>query len=154
VDLTFVNLAEKPELRAAMWAVDSTWPEFMLHEPLADLYYPRLADTFPEYQILGVAADGKVVARINSVPFRWTGSNEDLPDRGWDGVIETAFSDAGAGGIPAISLLEALIAPDYRGSGLSTRLLQAAIGNARRLGIGHLFGPVRRPASPANRAPP
>lgn len=149
MDLTFVNLAEKPELRAAMWAVGSTWPEFMLHDPVADLYYPRLADTFPEHQILGVAGDGKVVARINSVPFRWAGSDEDLPDRGWDGVIETAFSDAGAGRIPAISLLEARIAPEYRGSGLSALLLQAAIGNARRLGIGHLFGPVRPTGKPS-----
>jgi len=102
MDLTFVNLGENPELTAAMWTVHGTWPEFMLHDPLADLYYPRLAATFPEHQILGVAGDGKVVARINSVPFRWTGSDEDLPDRGWDAAIEAAFGDAGAGGIPAV----------------------------------------------------
>jgi hypothetical protein len=84
MDLTFVNLTEKPELTAAMWAVHSTWPEFMLHDPLADRCYPRLAATFPEHQILGMAADGKVVTRINSVPFKWTRSDEDLPDRGWD----------------------------------------------------------------------
>lgn len=94
---------------------------------------PRLAATFPEHQILGVAADGKVVARINSVPFKWTGSDEDLPDRGWDAAIEMAFSDGGARDMLAISLLEARIAPDYQGSGFSGRLLQAAIGNARRL---------------------
>jgi GNAT superfamily N-acetyltransferase len=149
VDLTFVSLAEKPELREAMWAIGSTWPEFMLHDPIANLYYPRLADTFPEHQVLGVTADGKVVARINSVPFRWSGNDEDLPDRGWDAVMETAFNDAGAGAVPAISLLEARIAPDYQGSGLSARLLQAAIGNARRLGAGHLFGPVRPTGKPS-----
>ena len=66
MDLTLVNLTEKPELTAAMWAVHSTWPEFMLHDPHADRYYPRLAATFPEHQILGVAADGKVVARSTS----------------------------------------------------------------------------------------
>jgi hypothetical protein len=49
MDLTFVNLTEKPELTAAMWAVHSTWPEFMVHEPLADRYCPRLAATFPEH---------------------------------------------------------------------------------------------------------
>jgi hypothetical protein len=70
MDLTFVNLTEKPELTAAMWAVHSTWPEFMLHDLLADRYYPRLAATFPEHQILGVAADGKIVTRINSVPVQ------------------------------------------------------------------------------------
>lgn len=46
-------------------------------------------------------------------------------------------------------LLEARIAPEYRGSGLSALLLQAAIGNARRLGIGHLFGPVRPTGKPS-----
>lgn len=90
MDLTFVNLTEKPELTAAMPTVHSTWPEFMQHDPLADRYYPRLVATFPEHQILGVAADGKVVTRINSVRFKWTGSDEDLPDRGWPGAFTAA----------------------------------------------------------------
>lgn len=51
--------------------------------------------------------------------------------------------------MPAISLLEARIAPDYQGSGFSARLLQAAISNARRLGVGHLFGPVRPTGKPS-----
>lgn len=147
--VTFVTVAERPELTTGMWAVASTWPEFMLHDPVAALYYPRLAGTFPEHQIVGLAADGTVIARINSVPFMWTGRDNDLPDRGWDAVLEAAFNNAHADGIPAISLLEARIAPAHQGSGLSARLLQAALGNARRLGIGHLFGPVRPTGKPS-----
>jgi GNAT superfamily N-acetyltransferase len=120
----------------------------MLHDPVASLFYPRLAETFPEHQIAGVAADGTVIARINSVPFTWTGNDDDLPDRGWDAALEGAFSPAHADGIPAISLLEARTAPEYQGSGLSAQLLQAAIGNARRLGVGDLFGPVRPTGKP------
>lgn len=99
VDLTFVTLAEEPQLRTGMWAVAGTWPEFMLHDPVASLFYPQLAETFPEHQIVGLTADGTVIARVNSVPFMWTGSDDDLPDRGWDAVLEAAFSHAHADGI-------------------------------------------------------
>ena len=57
--------------------------------------------------MVGLAPDGKVIARINSVPFTWTGScDDDLPDQGWDAVLEGAFSRAHADGMPAISLPE------------------------------------------------
>jgi GNAT superfamily N-acetyltransferase len=149
VDLTFVTLAERPELRDSFWAVGSTWPEFMLHDPIAGLFYGQLAETFPEYQIGALAADGTMIGRINSAPFAWTGNDDDLPDRGWDAVLEEAFGSEPADGAPAISLLEARIAPEHRGSGLSTRLLAAARDNARRLGVRDLFGPVRPTGKPA-----
>lgn len=131
-----VTLAQQPNLVEAMWSVPSTWPAFMFQDPVAAVYYPQLPAAFPDYQLLALDEHGAVVARVNSAPFYWDGSDEELPDRGWDGILERAFSDRGRGREPtAVSLLEARIAPHRQGAGLSTTLLRAARGNVQRLGM-------------------
>jgi len=42
-----------------------------------------------------------------------------------------------------VSLLEARVVPTHQGTGLSSALLRAARDNVQRLGLHHLFGPVR-----------
>jgi GNAT superfamily N-acetyltransferase len=144
VIVTFTTAAERPDLVDAMWAMPSTWPEFMFHDPVADLFYPRLVDTFGEYQLIAVDGNGEIVGRVNSVPFAWSGADDDLPARGWDGIIERAFAEHARRAMPtAVSLLEARLAPEHQGVGLSSGLLAAARANALLRGLGDLFGPVR-----------
>jgi GNAT superfamily N-acetyltransferase len=127
-----------------MWAMPSSWPPFMLRDPVADVFYPRLPDAFPEYQLLALDSAGTPVGRINSVPFAWAGTDDDLPDRGWDGVIERGFADLNAGVVPtAVSLLEARVVPEWQGRGVSPQLVEAARRHVRLHGLGDLLGPVR-----------
>jgi hypothetical protein len=99
---------------------------------------------FPDYQLLAVDVAGTVVGKVNSLPFVWAGTDDDLPDRGWDAILERGFADHDKGRRPtAVSLLEARIVPDHLGKGLSVRLLEAARRNAVRLGFTDLFGTVR-----------
>jgi GNAT superfamily N-acetyltransferase len=142
--VSFTTAAERPDLVSAMWAMPSTWPDFMLEDPVANLFYPHLVDRFPEHQVIAVEETGRVIGRVNSVPFLWAGSADELPDRGWDAIIESAFCSHQRGEqATAVSLLEARLAPDHQGAGLSGRLLQAVRDNVRSRGIGDLFGPVR-----------
>jgi len=126
-----------------MRSVPSTWPEFMFHDNVAGMFYADLGGTFPDYQLVALAADGSVVGRINSVPFSWDERDDGLPDRGWDAVLEQAFTAGRIDGCTSVSLLEARVHPAYQGSGLSATLLKAAAANAAKLGAHHLFGPVR-----------
>ncbi len=71
--VSFTTAAERPDLVEAMWSIPSTWPEYMLHDPIANLFYPRLVDAFAEHQLIAVDEEGTVVGRVNSVPFVWTG---------------------------------------------------------------------------------
>jgi len=144
VAVTFTTAAERPDLVDAMWAMSSTWPEFMFHDPVANLFYARLVDTFGEYQLIALDGNGAIVGRVNSVPFAWSGIDDDLPVRGWDGILERAFAEHAQRIAPtAVSLLEARLTPEHQGVGLSSALLAAADANARRCGLGDLFGPVR-----------
>jgi GNAT superfamily N-acetyltransferase len=139
-----VTLAERPDLVEAMWQMPTTWPPFMLEDPVADVWFGRLPEVFGDYQLLALDARGDVVGKVNSVPFAWSGEDDDLPVRGWDGILERAFAEQASGVAPsAVSLLEARVVPDRRGAGLRARLLEAAVANTRRRGLRHLFGPVR-----------
>jgi GNAT superfamily N-acetyltransferase len=139
-----VTLAERPDLVGAMWSMANDWPAFMRNDPVAGVFFVQLPDAFPEHQLLALDGEGSVVGKVNSVPFAWTGDDGDLPERGWDAILERAFAERGRGAVPtAVSLVEARVVREQRGAGLSYRLLHAARDNVRRLGLRDLFGPVR-----------
>jgi hypothetical protein len=144
VALSFATAAERPDLVDAMWAIPSTWPDFMFEDAVANVFCPQLVDVFPEHQLMAIDETGTVIGRVNSVPFAWSGHDDELPDRGWDAIIESAFtSQQRAEPTTAVSLLEARLSPQHQGAGLSTELLKAARHNVLRLGKRDLFGPVR-----------
>src|SRR3954471_10472753 len=132
-----------------MFSVPDNWPAFMLEDPIGGVYYGRLASVFPDFQLMALKDNGDPVAKLQTIPFRWAGTDDDLPDRGWEAILQRGFDDREAGREPnAVSFLEALIAPDLRGQGLSTPLVSAGRDNAKRLGFSDVFAPV----SPAAKA--
>jgi hypothetical protein len=140
----FTTAAQRPDLIDAMWGLRSTWPDLMLEDPVANLLYPRLAEAFGAYQVIALDESGSVVGRVNSVPFVWTGADEDLPDRGWDEILHRAFRAHDRGErTNAVSLLEARLLPERQGSGLSAVLIEEVRRHVRALGTDDLFGPVR-----------
>ena len=138
----YVSLAERPELEAPMLGLQTSWPEFMLHDPTAARLWGRLPGAYPQLQL--VALEGSsIVAKVHAVGFHWSGDLADLPS-GWDDVLATGLDDAGRGLAPtAVSLLEAAVRPDLQGRGLAAGLLAAARTAVAGLGLRDLFGPVR-----------
>ena len=151
MQITVVTLAERPDLIGPMWQLPSTWPEYMLHDPVADVCFDQLPTTFPEYQLVAVDESGTVVGKLHSLPFRWDGTDDDLPDRGWEAILERGFAGHDRAVTPnAASLIEARVAPDLLGTGLSPQLLLAARRNVAALGIASCSARFARPRSIAN----
>jgi hypothetical protein len=142
VTVTFVSLQERPDLVAAMWAVPNPWPRFMLQDLVADLVYDLMPVRYPELQLLALDAE-QVLARLNAVPFRWSGADADLPELGWDHALGMAFRPDMPTGATAVSLIEARMHPDARSRGLSADLLVAAREHVGRLGYRDLLAPIR-----------
>lgn len=145
MSLQVTTLAERPELRPAMGSAqwDDAWPEFMDHDPTADLYY---GDATPWIDHILVATIGdEVVAKGFAVGFEFpTERRPELPVDGWDAVIRWAHRDRVDGTTPtACSALEITILPAHRGKGLSGVLLEAMRAMARDRGYSDLFAPVR-----------
>ncbi len=143
--LDVVTLAERPDLTDRMWAVGpSIWPAFMLEDPVANHYYGRVTADFAHTCLLVFDGD-ELVVRAFWIPFARDGlAVEDLPDRGWDAIVERGVAAHDAGRTPdAASALEIGIVPTHRGRGLSGLTLQAMRREVRRCGLLDLVAPVR-----------
>ncbi len=146
--LHIVTLAERPDLRAAIFAdatQGSLWPEFMRHDPVADLYFGDAAlSRYLDFVLVGLQGE-EVVGRAFSVPFCFNiEGRTELPDAGWDAVIRWAHEDHLAGRKPnAVSALEISLLPRMRGGGHSRTMLAAMKQNARARGFADLYAPLR-----------
>jgi len=124
--------------------VGGEWPEFMLHDPVAQ----RLAECYeklPDYQFVLVNPDGgEVVSIANSIPLRWDAGPGDLPDNGWDWALTKGLEDHARGPRPnLLCALQIVVFGDNRGKGISRQAVKAmkAIGHAH--GLSGLIAPVR-----------
>ncbi|MFI1717833.1 N-acetyltransferase [Streptomyces litmocidini] len=145
MDLTVTTLAERPGLEGAMWSMKDLWPEFMMYDPVGWAAMGRIVREFPEYVLVATDAGGAVVARGLSVPFRLDAEGRrELPARGWDEVLNRAFSDLRHGReADTVSAIEITVGLDHLGKGISHRMLAALRDNAGRLGFAELVAPVR-----------
>ncbi|HEY6739803.1 MAG TPA: hypothetical protein VI076_13240 [Actinopolymorphaceae bacterium] len=61
--LTITTVAERPELADELDEVRDAWPEFMGHDRLANAFFFRVQEVFPEFCVVATAPDGTIVAR-------------------------------------------------------------------------------------------
>jgi hypothetical protein len=124
---------------------EASWPEFMLHDPVAHEHWHELFDRFSEYQFALLDTEqNRMAAMGNSLPFHWDQSLEELPEGGWDWVFLKAIEDHRQDRRPNIqSAIQINVHPEYRSQRLSARMVLAmrAIGQSR--GFKHLVAPVR-----------
>ncbi len=122
-----------------------SWPEFMLHDPIADEHWHELFDRFSEYQFAMIdRMNNRMAAMGNSLPLYWDQPVEELPEGGWDWVFVKAIEDHKNGIQPNIqSAIQVAIRPEYQGMGLSTRMIQAMRNIGRSKGFKNLVAPVR-----------
>jgi GNAT superfamily N-acetyltransferase len=150
--LAVATLAERPELRGQSFSAEfgAAVPEFMRHDPVAELYYAdRALNRHLDFALAAVDRDApdRVVARGLSVPFAFrdgTSGRNELPLGGWDTVIRWADADWRAGRRPTVvSALEIIVLPPYRGRGVSQLMLAAMVANTWARGFGDLYAPLR-----------
>lgn len=122
---------------------EEVWPEFMLHDPVADTHWMRFITAFKEYQLL--IMDGEeILAVINTVPIQYDDSTEMLPDEGWDWGVSKSIADHEAGKVPNILMgVQIVINRKHQGKGLSYAAVREMSDLARRKGFKELILPVR-----------
>ncbi|QBX54701.1 N-acetyltransferase [Nocardioides seonyuensis] len=141
MELTIGTLADDPDVMDVFWHMETSWPEFMKHDPIGNAYYASV-EHFAEYVLVCRDGDGRLVAKAHSVPFRLP--DEELPDAGWDEAIRSGLlTRLGGEEANAVSAVEIAIVPGLQGTGLSGRLVVALRDNAKRLGHRELLAPVR-----------
>jgi len=141
-----ITPSDRPDYRdLANDIAEASWPEFMMHDPIANENWHDLFDRFEDYQFAMLDTESNRMAAMgNSLPFQWDQPLEALPELGWDWVFLKAIEDHKNGVTPNIqSAIQIAIHPDYQRKGLSSMMVKAmgAIGKSK--GFEHLVAPVR-----------
>ncbi len=119
------------------------WPEFMLRDEKAALYWDLLMTVFADFQIVLCDDHKNVLAVGNSIPIFWDGTLEGLPS-GWEGAFEKGAEGHKAGVEPnTLSALAIVIDPAYQGKGISGKVIQAVKNAAIEKGFTHFIVPLR-----------
>jgi GNAT superfamily N-acetyltransferase len=131
--------------RLAGEIAEASWPEFMLHDPVADEHWHELFDRFNNYQFAMLDTDNNRMAAMgNSLPFHWDLTLEELPEGGWDWVFVKAVEDHKNSIAPNIqSAIQINIHPDYQSQGLSSKMVTAMRAIGKSKGFQNLVAPVR-----------
>lgn len=132
-------------LKAVDAEVTGVWPEFMLHDTVANNYWIRLYSEFPEYQFaLFDKESGKMAAAGNCIPLLWDEDPESLPNEGWDWTVMAGFRNKSEKVQPnAVSALSIAVSHEHRGRKLSGCMVEIMKEAGRRNGLGTLLAPVR-----------
>jgi GNAT superfamily N-acetyltransferase len=146
VTIDIASLAERPDLAPLLDAggFEEAWPEFMRWDAMGSLYYNVAHDDYPEFVFVAVdpADPGRAVAKGYAAPLSWT--EPELPEGGWDRVIQRAALARLTGATPnLVSAIEICVRPDRRGDGLSALMLAAMRRAVAALGYDTLVAPVR-----------
>src|SRR5689334_17604739 len=114
---------------------EALWPEFMYHDAVLERLFGRVISDYAEFQFYAWDDEREEVVGVgNALPASWDGREETLPDDGIDAVVEARFS-AEPPAANVLCALQILIAPEYRGQALSSRMIErmAEIGRERGL---------------------
>jgi GNAT superfamily N-acetyltransferase len=142
--LQFPTRAERPGsqphaagLRAGLW------PGFMYHDPVQNRYFRQVIEDYAEFHFYAWDDEREeVVGGGNAIPAAWDGNAASLPARGISAIVEAAFA-AGAHAPNVLCALQIVIDPEYRGRGLSRRMIDRMREIGREHGLCTLIAPVR-----------
>ncbi len=119
------------------------WPEFMLHDPVANTYWMKFIEAFKKFQLLFIDED-EILAVINTVPLHYDESINMLPDEGWDWGVMKSISDFEAGREPNVLMgVQIVVNKNHQRKGLSSLAVKEMSNLARINGFNKLVLPVR-----------
>jgi GNAT superfamily N-acetyltransferase len=121
------------------------WPEFMLHDQVANELWHELLDRFPEYQLaLHDTENRRVAGMANSFPLSWREPLANLPEGGWDWGFREAVRNHEQGEIPNVHCaIQIVLRSEYQGQGLSTPMVEAVRAVTKSKGLQALIIPIR-----------
>ena len=135
------SYAERPDLAARTDEIEDVWAEFIHHANL-NRHWHRLRDDYPDHQlVLYDEETDTMLGRGQTLPFRWDGTFDDLPD-GVEGVFRRVFEEDVAEPT-TLTAVVAVLDPRAQGLGLSSRIIEGMRGVAARYGLDCLVAPVR-----------
>jgi GNAT superfamily N-acetyltransferase len=142
--LTIVTLSERPGINEIFFEQKKRiWPEFMMRDVYAAKLWSNVYTLFQEFQLYLLNEDKAPVAVGHTMPLVWDGTMRDLPV-GWSDTLVRGTNDYEAGRHPnTLAALEISIQPEYRGQGVSYRMIKAIKNLTEKHGLHAVIVAVR-----------
>jgi GNAT superfamily N-acetyltransferase len=124
---------------------DEVWEPFGFLSRTAahQAYYGGILEDHAELQLCLVSErTGKPVALVNCVPFAFPGDLDDLPQEGWDWLVETG-GRAAKGSANVLGALAVSVSAEHRGKGYARRMIRELKTLAARHRFDRVVVPVR-----------
>jgi hypothetical protein len=138
----FFTFDERPELLERCDFLREAWPPFMLECPVSNEHWHFLYERFGRFQFWLVdERTDEILAEGNSLPASL--DPEDLPDRGWEYVMEHATT--GKEQPSVVCAIQVLIDRHRHGEGLSALML----GEMRRIAVEARYSDLVAPVRPS-----
>ena len=119
-----------------------SWPEFMLHDMVANRYWSALISKHADFQFALVdSASKQWIAVGNSIPVYWAEPLDELPDQGWDWALKSGMESDDSPNL--LCALAIQILPEMRGQGLSALMVKMMKEIGHHFGFDQLIAPVR-----------
>lgn len=132
-------------MRAAGALEDVVWEPFgfLSHTRAHQEFYADILVDHADLQLCLIdEADDEPVALVNCVPFRYAGDLRDLPQEGWDWLVETG-SRSGVERSNILGALAVSVASEHRGKGHAQRMIRELKAMAIRRRFDAVVVPVR-----------
>ena len=99
---------------------------------------------FSEYQQFLISEDSDLIGFINTIPFQFNQPWSELPDTGWDWMLEKSILDYEVKLKPNyVGALQVVVRKKYQNQGYSKVILKQAKQILKDLGFEHLVIPIR-----------
>ncbi len=142
----FLTLDQLNNVQIAQYkqAIARAFPRVLSASSVIIRNWPKLEQYFPKQQHFLFSDQGELLGFINSLPFHYAGSLEDLPENGWDWMIVKGITDYENGNHPNyLGGLQVIVLKKHQGRGYSKIILSHAKKVLRNSSLSKLLIPIR-----------
>jgi GNAT superfamily N-acetyltransferase len=139
-DLVWASSEARPELAAAIAAVEADGPPFLAE--LTAGHRRLLDDRWPALQWVASSADDEPLVVVRAVPIRWDGTTEGAPGAGLGRLLGEA-KEARDTAADTLAVVDLTVHPAHRGGGVGPRVLAELEARRTEAGLERLLVLVR-----------
>ena len=124
--------------------VYSSFPKVIFQSEVVKHCWPTLEKYFPEFQLFLIDGNQKLIGFINTIPIYWNKPLGDLPDDGWDWLVQNGIAGYENGVKPnCLGGLQIIVQKDQLGKGYSKLLIAEGKKIMERSGFENFIIPIR-----------
>lgn len=144
--ITYKNLSQLSSAQIEQYraTVQSAFPPIILNSELIIKQWIKIEKYFPQHQLYAIDAHNEIIGFANTIVFHWGKEAKELPDDGWDWMVQKGINDYEAGIKPnSLGGLQIIMTKKYLGKGYSKTIIEKAKEHKEEFKFKNLFIPIR-----------